>query len=81
MTSASECQVSARSMSKDEGLWSGAQDRPIWSVMRQDDNGNHFEVAHELIHKKAQEMVRQFEESGHKQFYWILPKAAPPAVR
>jgi len=52
----------------------GATDRPIWSVMRQDDNGNHFEVAHGLARTRAQEMVRQFEKSGHKQYYWILPK-------
>jgi hypothetical protein len=75
MTSASECQFAARSMSKDEGLWSEAKDRPVWSVMRQDDNGNHFEVAHGLTRNAAQEMVRQFEESGHKQYYWVLPKA------
>jgi hypothetical protein len=52
----------------------GATDRPVWSVMRQDDNGNHFTVAHGLSHAAAESMLKQFEESGHKQFYWILPK-------
>jgi len=51
----------------------GATDQPIWRVMRLDDNGNHFEIAHRLKRAKAQEMLVQFEESGHKQFYWILP--------
>jgi hypothetical protein len=51
----------------------GATDQPIWRVMRLDDNGNHFEIARGLPRTKAQEMVKQFEESGHKQFYWILP--------
>ncbi len=51
-----------------------ATDQPIWRVMRLDDNGNHFEIAHGLTRTKEQEMVRQFEESGHKQFYWVLTK-------
>jgi hypothetical protein len=45
--------------------------------MRQDDNGNRFEVAHGLACDKAQEMIRQFEESGHKQFYWISAESRP----
>jgi hypothetical protein len=52
----------------------GATERPVWRVMRQDDNGNHFEVARDLSHAAAQERLEQFEASGHKQFYWILPK-------
>jgi len=53
----------------------GATDQPIWRAMRLDDTGNHFEIAHGLPRTKAQEMATQFEESGHKQFYWILPKS------
>jgi hypothetical protein len=53
----------------------GAADEPMWRVMRLDDNGNHFEIAHDLTQPAAQEMARQFEESGHKHFYWILPTA------
>ena len=34
----------------------GATDQPIWRVMRLDDNGNHFEIAHGLTRTKAQEM-------------------------
>jgi hypothetical protein len=52
----------------------GAAGRPIWRVMRQDDNGNHFEVARDLSHMDAQAKLEQLEASGHKQFYWILPK-------
>ena len=52
----------------------GATDRPVWSVMRQDDNGNQFTVAHGLSHAAAETMLKQLEESGHKQFYWMVPK-------
>ncbi len=45
---------------------------PIWTVVRLDDNGNRFEIARGLRHADAQEIVRQFEESGHKQCYWIM---------
>ena len=52
----------------------GATERHVWRVMRQDDNGNHFEIARDLSHAEAQAMLKRFEESAHKQFYWIRPK-------
>ncbi|NLW81057.1 MAG: hypothetical protein GXY42_05215 [Desulfovibrionales bacterium] len=42
-----------------------------WSVWRQDDNANTFLVQANLTESEAQDMVRHFEESGHKQFYWV----------
>jgi len=47
---------------------------PVWAVVRLDDNGNHFEIAHGLRYAEAQKIVRQFEESGHKQCYWIVSR-------
>lgn len=58
----------------------GATDRPVWCVMRQDDNGNHFEVKGGLSRAAAQAMLKQFEEAGHKRFYWILPKPNAPGA-
>lgn len=45
---------------------------PIWAVVRLDDNGNHFQIAGNLPYSEAEKIVRQFEESGHKQCYWIM---------
>ena len=47
---------------------------PIWAVVRLDDNGNHFQIASNLPYIEAEQTVRQFEESGHKQCYWIMSR-------
>ena len=44
-----------------------------WSVWRQDDNGNRFELAREITRKAAEAEVKEFEERGHKQAYWVEP--------
>jgi hypothetical protein len=44
-----------------------------WSVWRQDDNGNRFEIARELTRKAAEATVMDFEERGHKQASWVEP--------
>lgn len=44
---------------------------PIWSVWRQDDNGNVFLVKDGLTEVDALRMVRDFERKGHKQTYWV----------
>ena len=68
-----QTRVSMISMATGEELrQTGRAEQAIWRVMRLDDNGNHFEVAHGLTRAAAREMVKHFEESGHKQFYWIL---------
>lgn len=43
-----------------------------WSVLRLDDNGNSFEIARHLTRDSAEEIVRQFEISGHKQTYSLV---------
>lgn len=43
---------------------------PIWSVWRQDDNGNVFMVKDGLAEMDALGLVREFERKGHKQSYW-----------
>ena len=44
-----------------------------WSVWRQDDSGNQFEIARGLSRSAAEKAVQEFEERGHKQTYWIEP--------
>ena len=39
--------------------------------MRQDDNGNQFEVTRVTSRCKAEALVRRYEASAHKQMYWI----------
>lgn len=53
----------------------GALDAPVWAVMRQDDNGNHFTIEKHIHRSRAQEIKNLLEERGHKQFYWIEPCA------
>jgi hypothetical protein len=45
----------------------------LWSVWRQDDNGNRCEIDRGLPRKAAEKTVKKFEERGHKQTYWIEP--------
>jgi hypothetical protein len=40
-------------------------------VMRQDDNGNQFEVTRVTSRCEAEALVRRYEAGGHKQMYWI----------
>jgi aspartate racemase len=42
-----------------------------WSVWRQDDNGNRFEVSRGLSQSDATRELARFESLGHKQVYWI----------
>ena len=43
---------------------------PIWSVWRQDDNGNVFMVSNGHVESEALRLVREFESKAHKQVYW-----------
>ncbi|MEV7779324.1 SPOR domain-containing protein [Kitasatospora sp. NPDC088351] len=45
-------------------------------VMRQDDNGNRFEVAKGLGRAEAEEVAARFEARGHKQLYWVEAEGA-----
>lgn len=44
---------------------------PKYSVWRQDDNGNIFLVKDKLTEIDAFRLVREFEDKGHKQSYWV----------
>lgn len=45
-------------------------DERLWSVCRQDDNGNRFVVQSRLTQEEAKRLVAEFEAHGHKQMYW-----------
>jgi hypothetical protein len=47
-------------------------------LVRQDDNGNRFEVKSFTSSCEAQAAVRAFESLGHKQTYWIEPLPPTP---
>ena len=59
---------------KHQGQDSDRRSQPIWAILRRDDAGNYFTVEQNLTHTAAEEMVRKFEEAGHKHFYWIVPQ-------
>jgi hypothetical protein len=44
---------------------------PVWSVWRQDDNGNVFLVKDRLTEPDALKLVRELESTGHRQTYWV----------
>ena len=43
----------------------------VWSVWRQDDNGNQFLVRSGLDRDAAEKLVAELESHRHKQHYWI----------
>ena len=58
---------------KDEfGWWASVEKAKInnWSVWRQDDHGNKYEIETKLTENNAQELVKNLESSDHKQTYW-----------
>lgn len=57
---------------------------PLWSVWRQDDNGNVFLVKDDLTEAAAQRLVRDLESRGHKQTYLakeMYAKSRPESER
>ena len=44
---------------------------PGYSVWRQDDHGNVFLVKGRLTETEALQLVRELENKGHKQTYWV----------
>jgi GNAT superfamily N-acetyltransferase len=44
-----------------------------WSLWRQDDHGNRFEVNRDHTREDAERLKDEFEARGHKQIYWIEP--------
>jgi len=60
------------------GRWTDRNGTPLsapvlasWIVMRQDDNGNRYEVARVTSRCEAESLMRQYEARGHKQVYWV----------
>ena len=43
----------------------------VWSLLRQDDNGNHFVIEKQLTKQEATRKKEEYEAKGHKQLYWI----------
>ena len=43
----------------------------LWSIWRQDDNGQKYEVARGLTLEAAKLRVAELESHGHKQTYWV----------
>jgi hypothetical protein len=54
-------------------------DGGAWSVYREDDNGNRFEMSRGHTEAEARLLVRTFESRGHKQRYWAASTATPGA--
>lgn len=46
-------------------------DTKRYRVMRQDDNGNRFEVDRGLTREAAETLAKMLEARGHKQTYWV----------
>ncbi len=44
---------------------------PGFSVWRLDDNNNEFLVRSGLTEEEALALVREYEEKGHRQAYWV----------
>ena len=46
-------------------------EKPVWIVWRQDDNGNKAEVGRRNTEAEAKALAAEFEARGHKQMYWV----------
>ena len=44
---------------------------PSWDLWRQDDHGNKAVVQRFTGHAKAEHSLKEFENRGHKQTYWL----------
>jgi hypothetical protein len=51
-----------------------ASDPLDWTVLRQDDNGNVFEVQSCSSRCEAHGIARKLESHGHKQIYWVTER-------
>ena len=53
-------------------MWPNAEaGDPVWSLWRQDDNGNRVEMARYANENAAKRHQEEYERRGHKQLYWI----------
>lgn len=46
--------------------------KPSLILMRQDDNGNRYEVVRVTSDCEAESLLHRYEATGHKQLYWIV---------
>jgi len=46
-------------------------EKVYYTLYRQDDNGNIFIIKNNLSREKAMQMMKELEDRGHKQMYWI----------
>ncbi|GAA5199534.1 hypothetical protein GCM10023322_75330 [Rugosimonospora acidiphila] len=46
-----------------------------WTVWRQDDNGNRYEVSRHDSRPEADSVAATMEARGHRQTYWVAPSA------
>ena len=46
-------------------------DKVYWELWRQDDNGNRAIIDKYDSEEKANKVLIEFEESKHKQVYWV----------
>lgn len=42
-----------------------------WLLLRQDDNGNVFEMGRFATRDEAEKLAAMYEARGHKQLYWV----------
>lgn len=53
-----------------------AEEPLAWIVIRQDDNGNRYELGRYATEQAAQVVVEEFERRGHKQLYFVTRDAS-----
>lgn len=70
------CIIDTLSLDDEEITWvhqsCGLAQQRRWRVVRQDDNGNSFEVTTRLSRARAVRIAEEFEARGHKQWYSVL---------
>lgn len=48
----------------------------LYSLYRQDDNGNEYCIAQHLSKEEAERLCKDYEARAHKQTFWIMPETA-----
>lgn len=70
------CVIEAFSLDDDEITWAneacGLNVQRRWRIVRQDDNGNVFDVTTKLSRARAVQIAEEFESRGHKQSYSVV---------
>jgi hypothetical protein len=65
----------------DRVLWRADAQEPLslegWAIVRQDDQGNRFDICVLSVPAHAECMARQMEARAHKQAYFVEPRGTP----